>query len=142
MATAKLEPKSGSAVSGTVRFSDADGGLKIQYDLKNLSQGPHGFHLHEKGDCSSPDAKSAGTHYIVVAPTGGTSLDTPQRFAGDLPQVIADEKGNAKGEVVVPNLSIDRDNPIEGRSIMIHAGPDNPKKKSEPRVACGVVEKT
>src|SRR5437660_11846197 len=62
-ATAKLEPKSGSKATGTVTFTKAGDEVQVVADVENLKPGKHGFHIHEKGDCSAPDAASAGPHF-------------------------------------------------------------------------------
>lgn len=140
-AGADLESKNGSTVKGHITFVETTRGLDIQYELSGLVKNEkHGFHIHEKGDCSSADAKSAGTHYKEVAPTGGTSLDTPHKYAGDLPMITADAEGNAKGTVRVSQLSLDKANPVVGRAIIVHGGPDDISKKSAPRFACGVIK--
>jgi len=141
-AKATLEKKSGSNVTGTVEFSDTSGGLHIKYNLKGLKKNQrHGFHIHEKGDCTSPDAKSAGEHYVKTAPSGGTSKESPARHAGDLPEVRSDENGMAQGELIISNLTIGEANAVINRAIMVHGGPDDLTKKSAPRVACGVILK-
>ena len=68
-ASAALAPKSGSSTTGTVRFA-ARGSDKVMVtvDISGLKpNAEHGFHVHEKGDCSAPDAMSAGGHFN---PTG------------------------------------------------------------------------
>lgn len=142
-AFATLEPKNGSRVSGTVDFEETSTGLKVGYSITGLKPNQeHGFHVHEHGDCSSPDGKSAGTHYAPIAPTGGTSLDTPQLYAGDLPMVKSDASGRAMGTFEVAKLSINGQFGVKDRAIMVHGGPDDPKKKSAPRVGCGVIKLT
>lgn len=142
-AEAELLSKSGSKVKGRVHFTELSNSLKVDYEMTGLlKNSTHGFHIHEKGDCSSADAKSAGKHYIQVAPTGGTAKDSPAKHAGDLPQIKADANGTAKGTFEVPILTISKDmnHTIVGRAIIVHGGPDNPQKNAAPRVACGVIE--
>src|SRR5689334_10067844 len=62
-ATVKLEPKSGSKVSGTVTFTKSGDEVTVTGDIENLTPGKHGFHIHDKGDCSAADASSAGGHF-------------------------------------------------------------------------------
>src|SRR3954451_15303821 len=62
-ATCKLEPKSGSQVTGTVTFTKVGDEVQVVADIQGLKPGKHGFHIHEKGDCSAPDAASAGAHF-------------------------------------------------------------------------------
>src|SRR5207302_11092589 len=61
-AAAQLESKSGSQVTGTVTFTKVGDDIQVVADIQNLKPGKHGFHIHEKGDCSSPDAASAGAN--------------------------------------------------------------------------------
>src|ERR1700722_4375174 len=62
-ATAILKPTKGSKAKGTVRFNEIPPNVHIIADITGLSPGKHGFHIHEKGDCSAPDASSAGGHF-------------------------------------------------------------------------------
>ena len=62
-----LSPTKGNTAAGTVVFSEAGNKLRVVAEITGLSPGPHGFHIHEKGDCSAPDGTSAGGHYN---PTG------------------------------------------------------------------------
>lgn len=58
----ELNAKSGSAASGKLTISDLQGGgVHIKGKIIGLSpNASHGFHFHEKGDCSDPDAQKAG----------------------------------------------------------------------------------
>ena len=63
-ATTTIESKSGSKVTGKAVFTElASGGVKVEVWIENATPGTHGIHLHEKGDCSAPDATSAGPHF-------------------------------------------------------------------------------
>lgn len=141
MAHAKMISKSGSQVGGSFDFKETNHGLEIKYDLAGLPKNKTlGVHIHEKGDCSSLDAKSAGDHYAKIAPTGGTSLDFPGKYAGDLPPLQSDEFGKASGSFLVAQLSLVSGHTIKDRAIIIHGGPDNINEKSAPRIACGKIE--
>src|SRR5260370_28596740 len=59
-AAAQLESKSGSQVTGMVTFTKVGDEVQVVADIQNLKPGKHGCHIHEKGDCSSADAASAG----------------------------------------------------------------------------------
>ncbi len=58
-----LYPTQGSKVTGTVKFTQVSGGVKVVADLQGLTKGKHGFHIHEYGDCTAPDGTSAGGHF-------------------------------------------------------------------------------
>lgn len=142
-ASALMAAKSGSQVEGKIDFEQTDKGVKITYDLKQLPKSQTlGFHIHEKGDCSSVDAKSAGPHYAKTHDTGGTSLDFPGKYAGDLQPIASTAAGTAKGSFVAPELTMTDKNAIKDRAIIIHAGPDDISKKSAPRIACGMITTT
>ncbi len=140
-AIATLESKSGSNVKGVVYFEETTNGVKVSYNISNLVPNQkHGFHIHEKGDCSSDDAITAGKHYMPIAKRGGTASDSPRKHAGDLPELTADANGVAKGKFVVNTLTINNRNLIRGRAILVHGGPDDITKVAPPRVACGVIK--
>src|SRR5215469_6521093 len=62
-AVAVLHPTAGNKVSGTVTFTEAPDGVQVRAEISGLTPGNHGFHVHEFGDCSAPDATSAGAHF-------------------------------------------------------------------------------
>jgi len=142
-AHAEMFSKNGSKISGMVHFKENKEGLIVHYQINGFKKGKsYGFHIHENGDCSAQDAKSAGKHYMPIAPTGGTSLDSSQKHGGDLPQIEATHDGMNEGSFIVKEISLKEKNPILYKSIIIHDGPDNIKKKSAPKIACGVITET
>lgn len=145
-AEADLKPTQGNNVSGKVRFTQQDGKLQIDAEIKGLTPGVHGFHLHEKGDCSSPDGNSAGGHFNPAghqhgAPTAST------RHGGDFGNITADASGNATLHLSVPTSDISLDpsakGNVVGRGVIVHADPDDfvtqPTGNAGKRLACGVV---
>lgn len=143
-ALATLEPTVGNTVKGTVRFQEVDGKMKVIADLEGLTPGElHAFHVHEKGDCSSGDGKSAGDHYNPEGHQHGLP-EQNARHAGDLGNVQADAQGKAHHEIVVDNATVSGRNPIFGRAVIVHAKKDDggqPTGNAGGRVACGVIGK-
>jgi superoxide dismutase, Cu-Zn family len=144
-ATADMKAASASQVSGTVTFSEKDGKVEVAVDLKGLKPGEHGFHIHEKGDCSSPDAKSAGDHFNPDKKDHGAP-DAPVHHAGDLGNLTAGEDGTVKTTTTVDFLTLaDGPNSAVGKAVIVHEKADD--MKSQPagnagaRIACGIVEK-
>src|SRR5262245_59034645 len=89
LAMAVLAPASGSKVRGTVNFIQDNDKVRVEAIINGLTPGKHGFHIHEKGDCSAPDASSAGGHFNPAGtPHGGP--DGHQRHVGDFGNVEAD----------------------------------------------------
>ncbi len=142
-ATATLRSTSGSDVTGTVTFTEEEGGVRVFAMISGLKPGAHGFHIHENGDCSAPDGSSAGGHFNPDgAPHGGP--DSPEHHAGDLGNIEADPGGVGHYEQVIPGITLDDGpNSVVGRAIVVHEGADDltsqPSGNSGPRVACGVI---
>ena len=56
-ATAQLEPTRGNTAAGTVTFVQSGELVKVSGSIRGLKPGAeHGFHVHEKGDCSAATA--------------------------------------------------------------------------------------
>jgi Cu-Zn family superoxide dismutase len=141
---AKLSPSSGSKVTGTVTFtSDADG-AKVVVDVTGLTPGKHGLHIHEKGDCSAPDASSAGAHFNPTHSHHGGPTTPPERHAGDFGNVVADASGKVHVELKDKNLKLSGPDSIAGKSVVVHEKEDDlktdPSGNSGARIACGVIE--
>jgi superoxide dismutase, Cu-Zn family len=141
-AGAELAPTQGNRAQGTVTFAPADGGLRMVVHIEGLTPGEHGFHLHEKPDCSAPDASSAGDHWNPTGEAHGAP-DAPPHHAGDLGNITADASGVAHAERVVRGLGVDGAQSVLGRSAVVHASADDlktqPSGNSGARLACGVV---
>jgi Cu-Zn family superoxide dismutase len=140
---AQLEPTQGNNVRGTVTFLDEGGKVRVTADITGLSPGEHGFHIHENGDCSAPDASSAGGHFNP-ANQPHAARDAEARHIGDLGNLSADSNGRAKMDFVDPKLTLSGPHSIVGRAVVVHAGRDDlksqPSGDSGARVACGTVE--
>jgi len=142
-AEARLAPTQGNKVSGTVTFVQSGAKMKVFAEVSGLTPGLHGFHIHEKGDCSAPDGTSAGGHFNPTGKPHG-SPEQADHHAGDLLQLVADANGNARQVSYIegPTLGDGPEN-IIGRSVIVHAAPDDyktqPTGNSGARQACGVV---
>jgi Cu-Zn family superoxide dismutase len=130
-------------ITGTVTFTDTDKGVHIVAEIDGLKPGKHGFHVHQSADLSAPDLKSAGGHFNP----GGTKHggpDSEMHHAGDLGNLVADEKGHATLDRVFAGLSVsgEKDGVI-GHSVVIHAGEDDlksdPAGNSGARIAAGPI---
>ena len=143
MAEARLAPTAGNTVSGVVSFAQAGDKVRVTGELTGLTPGAHGFHVHDKGDCSAPDATSAGGHFNPGAKQHGHP-DQGEHHAGDLPLLVADAAGVARITAYSDVISIGGGaGNVVGRSVVVHAAADDfksqPAGNSGPRVACGVI---
>jgi superoxide dismutase, Cu-Zn family len=141
-AVAVLSPTAANSVSGTVTFTRVQTGVRIVADLTGLTPGAHGFHIHEFGDCTAPDATSAGGHFNPARAQHGPP-DTVHRHAGDFGNLIADATGRAHYERVDTMITMEGLNSIIGRAVIVHEKTDDlrtqPTGNAGARVACGVI---
>jgi Cu-Zn family superoxide dismutase len=145
-ATAALDATKGNNVTGTVNFVQKGDKVAVSARVSGLTPGGHGFHIHEKGDCSSGDGMSAGGHFNpLTKPHAHPS--TADRHAGDMPMLVADASGNATLSADLDVMTIGSGaTDIVGKAVVVHNDPDDfktqPTGNSGARVACGVIRKS
>ena len=134
-------------ISGTVRFKDVPGGAEVVAEIRGLPPyrpaqdgqepvGPHGFHIHEKGNCEVGDPanpfQAAGKHWNPDNQPHGN-------HAGDFP-VLFSNNGYALMAFFTNRFKVKN---VIGRSVIIHQNPDDyrtqPAGNSGKRLACGVI---
>ena len=95
-ANALLQPTTGNTASGTVRFVQMGSVVQVSGEVRGLQPNAvHGFHVHEKGDCTSGDGMSTGGHFNPDGrPHGQHGMGA--HHAGDLPSLRADAHGVAR----------------------------------------------
>ena len=144
-----VDANGGVTAAGTVVINETPYGLVFTPDLKGLTPGLHGFHVHQNPSCAPAEKNgkmvaglSAGGHFDPNKverhgpPWGDGHL-------GDLPGLSVDGAGHADTPVLAPRLKLAD---VKGRALMIHAGGDNysdqPKKLGGggARMACGVID--
>lgn len=134
---------------GTITLSENDHGVVLTPDLKGLTPGQHGFHIHQFASCEPKvkegkvvPAGAAGGHFD---PKATEHHDSPwgDGHLGDLPALYVNEQGEAKSPVLAPRLTLDE---LKQHAIMVHEGNDNYADKPKPlgggggRIACGVIK--
>ncbi|MBA3904452.1 MAG: superoxide dismutase [Rhodocyclaceae bacterium] len=143
-AEAKLAPTRGSNTTGTVTFMQVGDGVRVSASASGLTPGAHGFHIHEKGDCSAPDGMSAGGHFNPGGHPHGHPHMGPHH-AGDMPMLETDSYGNARLSADLPGVTLEGATGIVGKGVIVHAAPDDfktqPTGNSGARMACGVIVK-
>ncbi|WP_462389454.1 superoxide dismutase family protein [Acidovorax sp. Q11] len=142
--TAKLEPTRGNTTSGTVSFVQTGDGVQVSGEVRGLKpDSEHGFHIHEKGDCSSGDGMSTGGHYNPGGKPHGAH-GAGEHHTGDLPSLKADKYGVAAFSFVSRSISVaGPTNDITGKGLIVHRDPDDyktqPTGNAGPRLACAVI---
>ena len=144
-AFAVLDSKSGSNAKGEVAFIWQGHDVVINGKFSGLKpNAEQGIHVHEKGDCSAPDALSAGDHFNPDTKMHGTP-DSGMNHAGDLPNIKSDANGNAVYTAKLSGFSVDGGpSGVLGRAVVVHRDPDDyktqPAGNSGPRIACGLIK--
>jgi Cu-Zn family superoxide dismutase len=145
-AVANLEPTTGNTARGTVTFTQDGDSVRVSANLTGLKAGAeHGFHVHEKGDCSSGDGMSTGGHFNPDGKPHGPQASP--HHAGDMPALVADSYGNAKASFTLRGVSIGgAAADLVGRGLIVHRDPDDyrtqPTGNAGPRIACAVIRKS
>lgn len=148
-ARAELSSASGSEATGEATFTDlGEGEVTFKLTIENATPGEHAVHLHENGDCSAPDASSAGGHWNPAGVDHGKRPVDMQFHAGDIDNLVVGEDGKGELTMTVTGWSIggsDSTN-IINKAVIVHAQADD--FKSQPagaagkRIACGVIKKS
>lgn len=135
-------------IRGVVIFTNVPNGVRVCVDITGLPKfqpatstnpqiGPHGFHIHEKGDCTVGNADNPFT-----ASGGHWNPDNQPHgnHKGDFP-VLFSNNGMASMCFFTDRFKV---SDIIGKSIIIHQGPDDyrsqPAGNSGKRLACGVIK--
>lgn len=133
---------------GYMTIVDVPGGAEVFVEVAGLPIyqpaegdkdpiGPHGFHIHDKADCSvgklSDPFEASGSHW--------NPTDQPHgNHAGDFP-VLFSNNGYAKMTFFTNKFSAAD---TVGKSIIIHENPDDyrtqPAGDSGKRIACGIIK--
>jgi Cu-Zn family superoxide dismutase len=147
VAKADIEPKSDSSTSGKATFTeDGNGGLVLTIEVTDAPPGERAVHIHEKGDCSSPDGKSAGDHWNPTHTEHGKwGAPGDRHHLGDIGNMTVgpDGKGTVTLATTKWTAGTGAADDVIGKSIVVHGGTDDftsqPAGNAGPRVGCGVI---
>jgi len=143
VAVAALQPRSDQTVVGTLTFTETDTGVDIVARVENAPPGMHGLHIHENGDCSSDDFKSAGGHFNPAGTAHG-GPDDAEHHAGDLGNIEVGEDGVGELRLSSDAVTVgEGPNSVLGRGVILHEKADDlvtqPTGAAGSRLACGVI---
>ncbi|MDP2032820.1 MAG: superoxide dismutase family protein [Polaromonas sp.] len=146
-AGAQLQPTTGNSTSGNASFVQAGGKVLVSGEVRGLKpNAEHGFHVHEKGDCSSGDGMSTGGHFNPTGAPHGSHA-TGMHHTGDLPSLKADAGGVARFSFESSSISVGSGiTDIVGKGLIVHRDPDDyrtqPTGNAGPRLACAVISRS
>ncbi len=143
-AIATIGSASGSSVTGMATFTQNGDQITLTIEIQNASPGIHAVHIHENGDCSSPDGKSAGGHWNPTGVAHG-KWGEGEFHLGDLGNITVGEDGTGGIELTTSLWEIGTGSDIDvvGRGIVVHAGADDftsqPSGDAGARIGCGAI---
>jgi superoxide dismutase, Cu-Zn family len=146
-ATASLAPTTGNATTGTVRFVQSGDTVQVSGEIRGLRPGSeHGFHVHERGDCSSGDGMSAGGHFNPAGTPHGRH-GAGAHHVGDMPSLRANANGVARFDFTSTSVRVGNGpNSVVGKGLIVHRDPDDyttqPTGNAGPRLACAVITRS
>ncbi len=136
------------SITGHVLFTDVWGGTEVYVEVSGLPPyqpatagkapvGPHGFHLHEFGNCEVGDPanpfQAAGEHWNPTNQPHGNHV-------GDFPVLFSND-GYARMCFFTNKFRVAD---AIGRAVIIHQNPDDyrtqPAGAAGKRLACGVIQ--
>lgn len=144
-AAAQIAPTQGNTASGSISVSAEDNAVRLTGAIQGLKPNSEfGFHIHEKGDCSAPDASSAGGHFNP-ATVGHGHPEGDTHHAGDMLNIKSDAQGVAQVDTRARGATLHSGQPTDvlGKAVVVHEAPDDytsqPSGNSGARIACGVI---
>lgn len=131
---------------GTASLKEGEGGVDLSLEVKGLSPGEHGFHIHETGKCTDSEFKSAGGHFNPTGKEHGLNNEHGAHL-GDLNNIRVNEEGTAKVEIHIPGVTLLNGKYAlledDGTALIIHEeaddGKSNPSGNAGKRIVCGEI---
>jgi Cu-Zn family superoxide dismutase len=161
---ASIKNTRGQAV-GRVTLTESPAGMLVRYDFRELPEGEHAFHIHEKGLCEPRATGDTGGQKGSFSGAGG-HLNPHDKahgiladngfHAGDLPNIVVLADGRAAGSFFTDRVRVTGDDGSEndravlldddGAALVIHEGADDyrsdPAGDAGTRIACGEISAT
>ena len=129
---------------GVATFTQFDDTVALSIDIGGVAPGVYAVHIHEHGDCSSPDGLSAGGHWNPTGVAHG-KWGEGEFHLGDLGNITVDQHrtGFLELETDLWEIGTGSERDVVGKSIVVHAGADDftsqPSGNAGARIGCGVI---
>jgi Cu-Zn family superoxide dismutase len=133
-----------SKVVGSVSFMETDEGLQVEASVADVPPGKHGFHIHEKGDCSN-EGNAAGGHFNPMnVQHGHMPKDGAEKaHSGDMGNIEVGADGTGRISVFLPGVYLVGKEPsVAGLSVILHEKEDDfgqPTGNAGGRIGCGII---
>ena len=143
-AIATISPTSENSATGMAIFTQNGDQITLTIEIQNASPGIHAVHIHENGDCSAPDGKSAGGHWNPTDVAHG-KWGEGEFHLGDIGNITVGEDGTGSIELTTDlwEIGTGSDVDVVGKGIIVHAEADDfisqPSGNAGARIGCGVI---
>ncbi|BAO49452.1 superoxide dismutase [Alphaentomopoxvirus acuprea] len=134
----------GNNIFGEIIFEETGSGVRMHGNIRGLSPGKHGFHIHNFGAISG--CNTVGKHFNPYNKNHGAPYSI-EKHLGDLGNIIVNENGMAIVDEYYNFLTLSGNDSIMGRSLVIHSNEDDLGKgnnqeskisgNSGTKIACG-----
>lgn len=141
---------------GEATFVQRAGDVRVNVQVRGLTPGNHGMHIHEFSACTpGVDAATnaavpfggAGPHFDPAMSHNHDKPTAPNELGhgGDLPMLQVGENGSGQASFVTDKVSLMGENGVLNRTLVVHANADDyasdPAGKSGGRLLCGTVQR-
>ncbi|WP_172198531.1 superoxide dismutase family protein [Saccharibacillus qingshengii] len=131
---------------GSIDLTEEKDGVRVQVNLMGLPPGPHGIHIHQM-PIKGGDFATALGHFNPTTHEHGHHNPKGAHVGDFTKNLTVAANGKVSQEFFLEGADLQPDSPmsIAGRSVIIHAGPDDqktdPSGDSGDRIAGGNVPK-
>ena len=143
-ANAMIGSSNDSGVTGEAIFTQDGDQVTLTVEIQGASPGLHAVHIHEYGDCSSPDGTSAGGHWNPTNVAHG-KWGEGEFHLGDIGNITVGEDGTGSLTLTTDLWEIGTGSAIDvvGKGFIVHADADDfvsqPSGAAGMRIGCGVI---
>ncbi len=143
-AFAFIDPLIGGDFSGVATFIQDDDTITLYIEIEGLPPGDYAVHIHEYGDCSSPDGTSAGGHWNPTNTAHG-EWGEGEFHLGDIGNITIGQDGTGAIKLTTDlwEIGTGSDRDVVGKSIILHAGADDFTSQlsgaAGARIGCGAI---
>lgn len=103
------------------------GRFNLDGDSTGLTEGFHGFHIHETGECDreAVDGEGHASPFLTAGAHWNPNSLNHGDHRGDLPPLLATTGGLARANVLTDRFQVNRMFDDDGSAVIIHEDPDN-----------------
>ena len=110
---------------GVVTFTQDGPAVRVEVDVRGLTEGWHGFHVHTTGDCAVGDPANPFTAAGGHLGSGPPAAQSHGAHDGDMPPLLAGADGHAQASFRTDNFTVAQLLDGDGSAAIVHRSADN-----------------